>query len=71
MFVFLLQQSDTLIWKDNAGIIDTGARCGHVKTQTPRSVSARQRWLSLHEAMFRLSGVTPLLHVSDVIGFVS
>lgn len=31
VFVFLLQQSDMLIWKGNAGIIDTGARCGHVK----------------------------------------
>lgn len=27
VFVFLLQQSDMRIWKGNAGIIDTGARC--------------------------------------------
>lgn len=31
VFVFLLQQSDTLIWKGSSGIIDSGARCGHVK----------------------------------------
>lgn len=67
VFVFLLQQSDMLIWKDNAGIIDTGARCGHVKIQTPYSVSARQRWLSLHEVIFHLSRVTPFLHMLDVI----
>lgn len=30
LFVFLLQQSDMSIWKGDAGIIDTEARCGHV-----------------------------------------
>lgn len=42
VFVFLLQQSDMLIWKGNTRIIDRGSTCGHVKTQ--HCMPARYKW---------------------------
>lgn len=59
VFVFLLQQSDMLIWKGKAGIIDTAARSGHVKCKLNTACLpvfvCRQKWLSLREIIFNLS----------------
>ncbi len=62
VFVFLLQQSDMLIWKGNAGIIDTGAGCVHVKCKLNTAcLPDRNGYLCM-----RLT----LLRTSDVIGGV-
>lgn len=53
VFVFLLQQPDMLIWRGSAGIIDTGAGCGHVKCKLNIMCLSvfvcRREWLSLRE----------------------
>lgn len=70
-FVFLLQQSDMLIWRGNAGITDTEARCGHVKCKLNilclSVFVCRQKWYLSARSSSLSSIVRPLLHILDVI----
>lgn len=61
VFVFLLQQSDMLIWKGDAGIIDAGAGCGHVKCKLNTACLP-----DTNGYLQSLKGSDPLQHISDV-----